>query len=184
MLRATLPRRPLSTSTAAAAAAQPTTALPPHIHAFPSPSNPTEHILTLLPTRPPAPALTLGTAPALPPSPRTFRPNPAFLPILHAVLAANAARDPDVLAAAAAYGAGPHGALAAAHSRRTEARGESRSAGRGGWVHVGDARRPPEWGRTPDPEDIFGSVEVDAAGRVCGAYEPSGTYRVVTMHGM
>jgi hypothetical protein len=167
-----------------------TAPLPPHVHAFPDPTNPSRHLLTLLPTQPPSPALALGTAPSLPPSPRAFAENPRFAPLLHAVLAAHAARDPDVVAAAAALAAGPYGAVATAAAAATARRAAPRSpagagaVGRGGWVHVGDARRPPEWGRTPDPEDIFGSVEVDAEGRVGGVYQPSGTYRIVTMNGM
>jgi hypothetical protein len=51
-------------------------------------------------------------------------------------------------------------------------------------VHVSDVRRPPDWGRIPDPEDIFGSVEVDAQGRVLGGYQPSETYRIVTRDGI
>ena len=59
--------------------------------------------------------------------------------------------------------------------------------GRGGWVHVSDLRRPPDWGRIADPEDIFGSVEVDSEGKFIGEdgnYQESGTYRVVTRDGM
>jgi hypothetical protein len=157
-----------------------TAALPPHVHAFPDPSNPSQHLLTLLPTQPPTPSLALGSVPSLPPSPRAFSDNPRFAPILHAVLARHAARDPDVVAAAAAAAAAARGRRLGAASPRSVSVG----SGGGGWVHVGDARRPPEWGRTPDPEDIFGSLEVDARGRVGGAYQASGTYRVVTMHGM
>jgi hypothetical protein len=48
-------------------------------------------------------------------------------------------------------------------------------------------RRPPDWGRIADPEDIFGSVEVDGRGvfvDLNGNYQESGTYRVVTRDGM
>lgn len=54
-------------------------------------------------------------------------------------------------------------------------------------MHVGDSRRPPEWGRIPDPEDIFGSVEVDERGEFVGSdgnFQESGTYRLVTMEGV
>jgi hypothetical protein len=178
-------RRPFSTAV-----------LPAHIHAFPDPSNPTQHLLTLLPTRPPTPALALGTAPRLPPSPRDFSPNPRFAPILDAVLARHAPHDPDVVAAAAAYAAtsGAYAPIPARRSTRSTdgggagpsaAQGGTGGGGRGGWVHVGDARRPPDWGRVHDPEDIFGSVEVDARGRVLeGGYQASGTYRIVTRDGM
>jgi len=60
-------------------------------------------------------------------------------------------------------------------------------AGRGGWIHVSDARNPPDYGRIAWPEDIFGSVEVDGRGRFVdghGHYQPSGTYRIITREGM
>lgn len=60
-----------------------------------------------------------------------------------------------------------------------------------------DLRHPPDFGRIPDPEDIFGSVEVDGRGRFVeetvdaesgkrrrGNYQESGTYRIVTRDGM
>jgi hypothetical protein len=56
-----------------------------------------------------------------------------------------------------------------------------------GWVHVYDLRHPPDFGRIPDPEDIFGSVEVDGEGVFVGeggGYQTSGTYRVVTRDGV
>lgn len=61
------------------------------------------------------------------------------------------------------------------------------SGGRGGWVHVYDQRRSPDFGRIPDPEDIFGSIEVDGNGEFVdshGRYEASGTYRIVTNDGI
>ena len=54
-------------------------------------------------------------------------------------------------------------------------------------MHVGDQRRIPEYGRIPDPEDIFGSVEVDGQGQFVdghGRYSPSGTYRICTNDGI
>lgn len=58
-------------------------------------------------------------------------------------------------------------------------------------------RHPPDFGRIPDPEDIFGSVEVDGKGQFVeetvdlangkrrrGNYQESGTYRIVTRDGM
>lgn len=50
-----------------------------------------------------------------------------------------------------------------------------------------DLRHPPDFGRIPDPEDIFGSVEVDGEGVFVGeggGYQDSGTYRVVTRDGV
>jgi hypothetical protein len=62
---------------------------------------------------------------------------------------------------------------------------------------VYDLRHPPDFGRIPNPEDIFGSVEVDGRGRFVeetvdprsgkktrGRYQESGTYRIVTRDGM
>lgn len=65
--------------------------------------------------------------------------------------------------------------------------GGAGSGGRGGWIHVSDRRNPPDYGRIAWPEDIFGSVEVDGAGNFVGekgAYQPSGTYRILTREGM
>lgn len=63
-------------------------------------------------------------------------------------------------------------------------------------MHVSDTRNPPDYGRIAWPEDIFGSVEVDGAGRFVeagegegggegkGRYQESGSYRVVTREGI
>jgi hypothetical protein len=78
--------------------------------------------------------------------------------------------------AAVGSGAGP-----------TASQGGTGSGGRGGYVHVSDLRRPPDFGRIADPEDIFGSVEVDSHGDFVGergGYQESGTYRVVTREGI
>ena len=59
--------------------------------------------------------------------------------------------------------------------------------GRGGWIHVSDLRHPPDYGRIAEPEDIFGSLEVDGEGKFVdryGNYQDSGTYRVVTRDGI
>lgn len=64
------------------------------------------------------------------------------------------------------------------------AQGGMGGAGRGGWVHVSDARNPPDYGRIAWPEDIFGSVEVDGRGQFVGNYQASGTYRVCTREGI
>lgn len=48
-------------------------------------------------------------------------------------------------------------------------------------------RHPPDFGRIADPEDIFGTVEVDGRGEFVSAggnYQESGTYRVVTRDGI
>lgn len=65
--------------------------------------------------------------------------------------------------------------------------GGAGSGGRGGWVHVSDNRHPPDFGRIAEPEDIFGSVEVDGQGKFVdghGRYQVSGTYRLVTKEGV
>ncbi|EKG12329.1 hypothetical protein MPH_10446 [Macrophomina phaseolina MS6] len=67
------------------------------------------------------------------------------------------------------------------------AQGGMGGAGRGGWVHVSDQRNPPDYGRIAWPEDMFGSVEVDARGAFVGAdgnYQQSGTYRLCTNEGI
>jgi hypothetical protein len=66
------------------------------------------------------------------------------------------------------------------------AQGGAGGGGRGGYIHVYDHRNPPDYGRIPFPEDIFGSLEVDAAGGFVdgkGRYQESGTYRVLTRAG-
>ncbi|KAL8990167.1 MAG: hypothetical protein Q9169_008192 [Polycauliona sp. 2 TL-2023] len=65
--------------------------------------------------------------------------------------------------------------------------GGAGSGGRGGHIHVYDYRHPPDYGRIPDPEDIFGSLEVDGEGGFVeggGRYQGSGTYRLCTRDGM
>lgn len=45
----------------------------------------------------------------------------------------------------------------------------------------------PDYGRIAEPEDIFGSLEVDGQGNfvdVHGNYQESGTYRMVTNEGV
>lgn len=63
--------------------------------------------------------------------------------------------------------------------------GGAGGGGRGGWVHLSDERAVPDYGRIAWPEDMFGSVEVDAAGNVVeGSWSRSGTYRVITREGI
>jgi len=162
--------------------------------------------LSLLPTTPPTPELAIGITKALPPTPNSFAENPNFLNILQEVLKEYAAQDPGVQAqaqafasnAGASFGAG--GALFAGQRKRRgdagfQAGGDragattghgAGGAGRGGWVHLSDLRSPPDFGRIACPEDIFGSLEVDANGLILdgGNYQPSGTYRIVTREGM
>lgn len=65
--------------------------------------------------------------------------------------------------------------------------GGAGGGGRGGYIHVYDERHPPDYGRIPEPEDIFGSLEVDGQGNFVdgtGKYQTSGSYRVVTNDGL
>jgi hypothetical protein len=65
--------------------------------------------------------------------------------------------------------------------------GGAGGGGVGGWIHVSDLRNPPYYGRIADPEDIFGSLEVDGSGQFTdgtGNYQEGGTYRVVTRNGV
>ena len=52
---------------------------------------------------------------------------------------------------------------------------------------MSDLRKIPDFGRIAEPEDIFGSVEVDGNGKFVdgtGRYQESGTYRVCTNEGI
>ncbi|KXL50018.1 hypothetical protein M433DRAFT_436734, partial [Acidomyces richmondensis BFW] len=67
------------------------------------------------------------------------------------------------------------------------AQGGVGGGGRGGYIHVSDGRNPPDFGRVAWPEDIFGSLELDANGDFVdghGRYQESGTYRIVTNEGI
>lgn len=164
----------------------------PSIKVFPHPQNPKSHLLTLLDTAPPNPALAIGTTTAIPPTPNSFQENCGFLTILNDVLAKHAAEDPGLQGQAQAF-AGPGGfSFIQARNQRgggDGAGGASQSggaggAGVGGWVHLSDARNPPDFGRIAWPEDILGSVEVDGSGTILGNFQPSGTYRIVTNEGI
>lgn len=157
----------------------------PHIFVFPDPTNPSSKLLTLLKTNPPTPQLAIGTTPTDPPNPSTFRENPQFLTILHSVIAQNAHADPQVKAQAAALASSSGATLTFGNSRTTA--GAAGGGGQGGYIHVSDNRHPPDFGRIAEPEDIFGSVEVDPNGTFTdghGRYQQSGTYRVVTRDGV
>ncbi|EXJ89872.1 hypothetical protein A1O3_02939 [Capronia epimyces CBS 606.96] len=158
-----------------------------HIFVFQDPDAPSAHLLSLLPSDPPTPSLAIGTTTKLPPTPASFTENPKFLPILHAVMAENAASDPAVQAQAAVMISASGTSLFQAARRQRGDTNASASAARGGWVHVSDGRRAPEYGRIAEPEDIFGSVEVDGDGTFVdghGRYQPSGTYRICTNDGI
>ncbi|KAL1966738.1 hypothetical protein VTN77DRAFT_3935 [Rasamsonia byssochlamydoides] len=175
----------------------------PYIYTFPIPSPSGGHLLSLLPSEPPKPELAIGTTSKLPPTPDSFQENPSFLKILQDVLAKHAHEDPEVKAQAqvmistAGANLGSGGVFFSPQRAKKRPEGDSAggasgqggagSGGRGGWIHVSDSRRPPEYGRIAWPEDIFGSLEVDNQGEFVGRngnYQPSGTYRIVTRDGI
>jgi hypothetical protein len=160
-----------------------------------TPSN--SYILSFLPTEPPARSVAIGSTTELPPTPSSLRANPKFLTILQSVIAEHAHADPFVQSEAAVMISTSGGSLFQTGRREQEAGtggtsgqggyGSGGGSNRGGFVHVYDQRRVPDYGRIPDPEDIFGSVEVDGEGKFVdgnGRYEQSGTYRVCTNDGI
>jgi hypothetical protein len=91
----------------------------------------------------------------VPPTPKSFQGNPRFLSILNDVLAQHAASDPGLKSQAQAF-ASPGGfSFIQARSQRgsgtgaggASAEGGAGGAGVGGWVHLSDARNPPDFGR-------------------------------------
>ncbi|KAH7025830.1 uncharacterized protein B0I36DRAFT_329223 [Microdochium trichocladiopsis] len=169
----------------------------PHIKVFPTPGG---HLLTYLETNPPNAKLAIGTTTELPATPRSFRENPAFMPMLNEVLSKYAAQDPGLKAQAQAFASpggmtfGAGGGAFSQQRRRATKSGDSGSGasgqggagggGVGGHVHLSDLRNPPDYGRIAWPEDIFGSIEVNGRGELVGEFEPSGTYRILTNEGM
>ncbi|KAI4178569.1 MAG: hypothetical protein L6R41_008331 [Letrouitia leprolyta] len=187
----------------------------PHIYVFANEYPPNSHILSLLPSDPPNPQLAIGSTTSLPPTPDSLTENQRFLSVLQSVIGINAHQDPAVQSQAQAmassggtnlgsggslfpqqrqrrgtrkgssYGGGPGGGGDGAGGASSQ--GGAGGAGRGGYIHVYDYRHPPDYGRIPDPEDIFGSLEVDGAGNFVddhGNYQTSGTYRMCTRDGM
>ncbi|KAI4181544.1 MAG: hypothetical protein LQ346_006748 [Caloplaca aetnensis] len=177
-------------------------------YVYPDRSSLNGHLLSFLPTDPPKPQLCVGSTTAVPPTPDSLTENHKFLYILHSVVGIHAHEDPDVQSQAQAmastggsnlgsggslfpqerqrrgtrkgssYGGGPGGGGDGAGGANSQ--GGMGGAGRGGHIHVYDYRHPPDFGRIPDPEDIFGSLEVDGAGNFVdghGNYQSSGTYR-------
>ncbi|ORZ09910.1 hypothetical protein BCR42DRAFT_334337 [Absidia repens] len=53
-----------------------------------------------------------------------------------------------------------------------------------GWLHVGDERNPPPWGRIPKPEDIIGSVLLQDGQIQAKTYQAMPAYRLVTNKGL
>ncbi|KAI0006570.1 hypothetical protein F4779DRAFT_596046 [Xylariaceae sp. FL0662B] len=185
----------------------------PYIKVFSNATLNNGHLLTYLDTNPPTPRLAIGTTAELPPTPQSFSENHEFLSILTDVLRRHAAQDPNLVAQAQAL-AGPGGATLGSggaffpQQRRqratrgkeaglgggggaggsgaggASAQGGAGGAGVGGYVHLGDLRNPPDFGRIAWPEDILGSIEVDGHGNIIGEFQPSGTYRIVTNEGI
>ncbi|KAF7713930.1 Uncharacterized protein PECH_002259 [Penicillium ucsense] len=177
----------------------------PHIYVFPSKSNGDSNILSLLSTEPVNPDLAIGVTNKLPPTPDSVRENPKFLSILHEVFAKHAHEDPEAQSQAQVMisqsGANLYtGGVLVSSKRSTRkhveaedssggasGQGGAGGGGHGGWIHLSDRRRAPEFGRTAWPEDIFGSLEVDGNGQFVGGngkYQASGTYRLVTRDGI
>ncbi|PGH20728.1 hypothetical protein AJ80_03488 [Polytolypa hystricis UAMH7299] len=179
-----------------------------NIFVLPNPRNPSTLILSLLPTNPPAESLAIGITSKLPPTPDSVQENPEFNKLLQSVISEHAHEDPDVksqaqvMASTAGANLGSGGVFFSPQKRQRRA-GTGRGAGgdssggasgqggvgsgaRGGWIHVSDTRRPPEFGRIAWPEDIFGSIEVDRHGNIegNGNYQSSGTYRIITRDGI
>ncbi|KAJ5086779.1 hypothetical protein NUU61_008086, partial [Penicillium alfredii] len=178
----------------------------PYIYVFPS-NGPRSgnHILSLLPSEPVNPDLSIGVSSKLPPTTDSFTENPKFLNILQEVCSEHAHEDPDaqsqaqVMVSTSGANLSSGGVLLTGQRgrrRRAESgdssggasgQGGAGSGGRGGWIHISDSRRPPEYGRIAWPEDIFGSLEVDGSGQFTGGdgnYQSSGTYRIVTRDGI
>ncbi|RPA87594.1 hypothetical protein BJ508DRAFT_410357 [Ascobolus immersus RN42] len=157
----------------------------PHIYAIPESDSSGSHILTYLKTVPPTESLAIGTTTTLPPTPKSFTPNPKFLPILNSVLSENVFDDPDVQNQAHGFAASTSTQILSTQRRRGGKRNVNAAVG--GWLHVSDNRKPPDWARIADPEDIFGSVMVDGTGQLvrdAGTWSESGTYRLVTNDGI
>ncbi|KAH0613780.1 uncharacterized protein H6S33_005666 [Morchella sextelata] len=159
----------------------------PHIYVIPSSNG---KILSLLPTDPPTPELSIGTTTSIPPTPDTFTENRNFLKILQLVLRKNVYFDPVVIASAGTY-ASPGGAsiFGARKRRATPVSNDGGGAGgannQGGAGSGGVGGNPPAFGRIPDPEDIFGSVLVDGNGQIQQeGYEECSSYRLVTNEGI
>lgn len=53
-----------------------------------------------------------------------------------------------------------------------------------GFIHIADERNPADTNRVPDPSDIIASILIQEGKVVPESYEPSPTYRLVTMDGL
>ena len=162
----------------------------PHIYVIPDPENSSSQLLTLLRTNPPTPSLALGTTSKVPPTSDSLKQNPMFSQILHSVIAEHAHNDPNVqqqAGALASSGGFNLGKQTSSQFGGSSSQGGAGGGNRGGFVHVSDERHMPDFGRIAEPEDIFGSLEVDGQGNFVdghGNYQESGTYRMVTNEGV
>lgn len=123
------------------------------------------HILSLLPSQPVNSKLAIGMTSKLPPTTDSVTENPKFLSILQEVFSKHAHEDPDaqsqaqVMVSTSGANLSSGGVLLTgqrARRRRAEVgdsaggasgQGGVGSAGRGGWIHISDNRRPPDYGR-------------------------------------
>lgn len=112
--------------------------------------------MSLLETNPPNTALAIGSTKSIPPTPSSFSENHRFLVILNDVLQKHAADDPGLKSQAQAFASpGGFNFIQARRNRRgagtgaggASAEGGAGGAGVGGWVHLSDARNPPDFGR-------------------------------------
>ena len=134
-------------------------------YVFPNQGTNDSHILSLLSSEPVNPDLAIGVTNQLPPTPDSLKENPKFLCILQEVFAKHAHEDPEaqsqaqVMASTSGANLYTGGVLMSsqrANRRRTETgdssggasgQGGAGGAGKGGWIHISDNRRPPEFGR-------------------------------------
>lgn len=123
------------------------------------------HVLSLLPSEPVNLNLAIGITTKLPPTTDSLTENSKFLTILQEVFSKHAHEDPDaksqaqVMVSTSGANLSSGGVLLTGQRgkrRRAEAgdsaggasgQGGAGSAGRGGWIHISDSRRPPEYGR-------------------------------------
>lgn len=112
---------------------------------------------------------------------------------MYSVLAEQSCNDPQVKAQAAAMASSSGASLMQPNRSTTTGsagasdQGGAGSAGQGGFIHVSDNRHPPDFGRIADPEDIFGSLEVNGDGSFTdghGRFQESHTYRMCTRDGV
>lgn len=133
-------------------------------YVFPTEGPNSAHILSLLSSEPVNPDLAIGITNKLPPTPDSLIENPEFLGILQEVFAKHAHEDPEaqsqaqVMVSTAGANLYTGGVLMPnrENRRRTETgdssggasgQGGAGGAGKGGWIHISDSRRPPEFGR-------------------------------------